>query len=273
MLAFIDALKSSQQPTILIEVAGTKGSAPREQGAFMLVTASTQCGTIGGGQLEYMAIAHAHAMLQGKSDKTSLDIALGPEIGQCCGGRAGLTFRHTNNQLFDALTARLSDNAAHFPAVYIFGAGHTGRALARALSLLPLRVIAVECRAQELESLPANVQPRLEAMPESIVSQIEPGASVVILTHDHALDFLIAAESLKRTDLAYVGMIGSATKRATFTRWIAREHEGVSAQLLTTPIGGSQINDKRPEVIAALTTAEVLHAIAAWQHREALIQS
>ena len=81
-------------------------------------------------------------------------------------------------------------------------------------------------------------------------------AAYVILTHDHALDFLLALEALARPDAAYVGMIGSRSKRATFTR-LAREH-GVDAAPLVCPIGAGFPRDKRPEVIAAFTAAELL---------------
>jgi xanthine dehydrogenase accessory factor len=89
---------------------------------------------------------------------------------------------------------------------------------------------------------------------------------VLILTHDHALDFLIARAALARTDLAYVGMIGSATKRATFAHWLKREGEDDRLMTrLTLPIGGNAVRDKRPEVIAALVAAELLTLYATRQ--------
>ena len=104
---------------------------------------------------------------------------------------------------------------------------------------------------------------RLAALPEALVADIPPGSAVVIVTHDHALDFLIAREALARPDLAYTGMIGSATKRATFTRWLLREGGGPDwLERLTLPIGGGAVKDKRPQVIAAMTVAEMLTALA-----------
>jgi xanthine dehydrogenase accessory factor len=104
-------------------------------------------------------------------------------------------------------------------------------------------------------------------MPEALVRDMPAGAAVVILTHDHALDFLIAREALARMDLAYTGMIGSATKRATFANWLSREGGGERSLLdrLTLPIGGSAVRDKRPEVIAAMTAAEILTALEAYR--------
>jgi len=101
------------------------------------------------------------------------------------------------------------------------------------------------------------------------VKDMPAGAALVILTHDHALDFLIAREALARADLAYAGMIGSATKRATFANWLSREAGGERSWLdrLTLPIGGSAVKDKRPHVIAAMTAAEILTALASYRDR------
>ena len=252
---------------VLVEVASVRGSAPREQGAFVLVSMEAIAGTIGGGQLEYMAIDHARRMLAGKGGEATLSVPLGPEIGQCCGGRVEIGFRRVDAALKAELTKRLAREAKTQPAVYVFGAGHVGHAIAAALSLLPLNITMVESREHELAGLPDNVTAKLAAMPESVVAAIPPGSAVLILTHDHALDFLIAAEALKRTDLAYVGMIGSATKRATFTSWLKREAPQADIARLTLPVGGP-LKDKRPAVIAALTAAEIIAALThhALQH-------
>ncbi|MGG2478284.1 XdhC family protein, partial [Rhizobium sp. BR5] len=93
------------------------------------------------------------------------------------------------------------------------------------------------------------------------VAKIPANGAAIIVTHDHALDFLIAKEALARNDLAYVGMIGSKTKRATFAHWLEREGEPPSRLAkLILPIGGYGVRDKRPAVIAALVAAELLQA-------------
>ena len=91
-----------------------------------------------------------------------------------------------------------------------------------------------------------------------------PGSAFVVLTHDHALDFLIVAEALKRRDAAYVGMIGSKTKKATFRNWFLKTAGGTEDDLsrLVSPIGGDAVRDKRPAVIAALAAAEIMTALA-----------
>lgn len=233
----------------------------------MLVSKDLIWQTIGGGQFEYMAIDHARAMLAGKTDVDSMDIPLGPEIGQCCGGRTLLRFSPVSEEIAEAIKARLAQDDQSRPAVVIFGAGHVGKALAQALSLLPLSVTVIETRADELEGLPTTVSSKLTAMPEGFVKNIPAGGAAIIVTHDHALDFLIAKEALARSDLAYVGMIGSKTKRATFAHWLEREGAPRSAlERLVLPIGGEAVKDKRPAVIAALVVAQVLHAL----HRSAV---
>lgn len=246
---------------VLVTVASAKGSTPREEGAFMLVSATQCLGTIGGGQLEFMAIDNARALLNG-SGQPQMDVPLGPEIGQCCGGRTVLTFQQITPELAANLESRLAAESAAFPRVMLFGAGHVGKALAAALSPLPLAVSVVETRADALEGLPANVSVKHVAMPEALINELPSGSAVVILTHDHALDFLIARQALARDDLAYVGMVGSATKRATFKSWLARETDGtISPEKLVLPIGGNTVRDKRPAVIAALVAAELLETI------------
>lgn len=251
----------SEGPAILVEIEAVKGSSPREAGTFMLVSATRIWETIGGGQFEYMAIDHARAILDGRTEIDVLDIPLGPEIGQCCGGRTLLRFTRVTDAVADALTKRMQDAEDQQPTVFIFGAGHVGKALANSLSLLPVSVSVIETRREELIGLPGTVSTHLTPMPEAMVKDIPAGGAAIIVTHDHALDFLIANEALARDDLAYVGMIGSKTKRATFANWLAREGHVGTLDNLVLPIGGTLVKDKRPAIIAALVTSEVLHAI------------
>jgi len=252
----------NSQDCVLVEVTDVKGSAPRNAGAWMLVARDMIFRTIGGGQLEYMAIDHARKILAGGKD-TPMDVPLGPEIGQCCGGRVGLSFKRVNRGLTDELVGKVDAEIATRPHVYIFGAGHVGNALAHALSLTPVRVVLVDTREAELMACDVpGVETCLSAMPEQVVRSAPPGSAFIILTHDHALDFLIAAEALQRRDAVYVGMIGSKTKKATFKNWLKREvaHEDLFENLVC-PVGGAVVKDKRPEVIAALAAAEVLTAV------------
>ena len=234
---------------VRVTIAHVRGSAPREAGAFMDVHAARLDGTIGGGQLEYMAIAEARRLLASGGGAMRMEVPLGPAIGQCCGG-------HVTLQL--SVTDGGETPAPRRPTVLIFGAGHVGRALARALSLLPVAFRVIDPRAEELSRLPPEVERVLTPIPEAHIRTAPANAAYVILTHDHALDFLLAAEALGRGDAAYVGMIGSSTKRAGFRSWLRRSVPGLSDRELTCPIGAGFSRDKRPEVIAAFTAAELM---------------
>jgi xanthine dehydrogenase accessory factor len=309
--AFLDG-----SATALVEVASAKGSTPREKGAWMLVSKTAIFGTIGGGQLEFMAIDKARVILRevlsplegemspeategvaaavrrpnltGREEASStaattppgrfaatlpsrgrgkvalLSIPLGPEIGQCCGGRVEVSIRRVDETVKGELLAMVEAQEARLPHVYVFGGGHVGQALAAAFSLLPLRTIVVESRADALEGMPAGIETKLTVMPEAAVRTAPAGSAFVVLTHDHALDFLIVAEALGREDAAYVGMIGSKTKKATFRNWYLKTAGGteVAFSRLVSPIGGDAVKDKRPAVIAALAAAEIMTVMA-----------
>jgi len=302
---FLDAADT----VALVEVVRTRGSVPREAGTFMLVSRDAAHGTIGGGQLEYMAIDKARQMIaqvfsplegemspkategiasggtakfrsgtaaatppdgfaatlpsRGRGNTTMLDIPLGPEIGQCCGGRVEVSIRMADRALKAELVDAAEREERGMPHVYIFGGGHVGQALAASIALLPVHAVVVETRADALEGMPAEVETRLVPVPEEIVRSAPAGSAFVVLTHDHALDFLIVAEALRR-DAAYVGMIGSKTKKATFRSWFLKSADGTEAQFsrLVSPIGGDGVKDKRPAVIAALAAAEIMTALA-----------
>ena len=249
--------------TIVAELTAVRGSAPREAGAFMLISPTATIGTIGGGALEHLVIDRARQVLRSGETSSTLDIPLGPEIGQCCGGRVDVAMRVVTPALAAKLITAAEQEAAARPHVYLFGGGHVGHALARALALLPLHVHVVDTRPDELADLPANVEALASPMPEAVVRSAPRGSAYVILTHDHALDFLIGFEALKRSDSPYVGMVGSKTKRAKFASWFLREGGDAAAlDRLVLPIGGtaypSGLGDKRPEVIAALAAAEIM---------------
>jgi xanthine dehydrogenase accessory factor len=253
----------SQRPMICAELTAVRGSSPRNAGTFMLISPTDIRGTIGGGALEYMVIDRAREVLRNGLPDDSLDIPLGPEIGQCCGGRVEIALRIVDDKLAARLLARVEIEAASRPHIYVFGAGHVGRALAAALAPLPFRTTVIDTRPDELTGLPETVEAKAVAMPEAVVRSAPENASYVILTHDHALDFLIAAEALKRHDAPYIGMVGSRTKRAKLRLWyIAEGGDPDDLARLILPIGAfgksKAVGDKRPEVIAALAAAEIL---------------
>lgn len=257
--AELTAFLAANPDAIVCELTSVRGSSPREQGTFMLVGRDGLFGTIGGGALEYMVIDHARRLIANGQAEEAMDVPLGPEIGQCCGGRVRVALRHADMASQERLASIVADEDAARPHVYVFGAGHVGRALAKMLALLPVQLEVIDTRRDALEALPFDIAARVVAMPEAVVRSAPQGSSYVILTHDHALDFLIAQEALARTDAPYVGMVGSRTKRAKFSSWFEVEGGDTKAlERLILPIGQQGLGDKRPEVIAALAAAEIM---------------
>lgn len=244
---------------IVCTLTSVRGSSPREQGTFMLVGAADLFGTIGGGALEHMVIDHARRLIANGQAEEAMDVPLGPEIGQCCGGRVEVSLRHADGPIRAQLAARIAEEDAALPHVYVFGAGHVGRALAKMLAMLPVQLQVIDTRREEMDLLPEGIAAHAVAMPEAVVRSAPLGSSYVIVTHDHALDFLIAQEALARTDAPYIGMVGSQTKRAKFSSWFKAEGGDARAlERLVLPIGQQGLGDKRPEVIAALAAAEIM---------------
>ncbi len=249
----------------LVTVADTRGSTPREAGAAMLVARARTSGTVGGGRLEWLAVEHARALLDSDRNADRLEVPLGPAIGQCCGGHVTLTVERADAQTQGALAARERRAADARPVLLLFGAGHVGKALAAALSSLPLRLRWIDARAGEFpDRVPPGVEMVVSDRPLDHLAAAPAGAGYLVLTHSHALDFDLTEAALRRGDAAYVGLIGSATKRGRFERWCAaRGRDATTLAGLTCPIGAPLTGDKRPEVIAALVAAEILVAFAA----------
>ena len=247
---------------ILARIASARGSTPREAGATMAVSATAIAGTIGGGQLEFHCIDIARAMLASGEEQRRIEIPLGPQMGQCCGGRVVVALHRAD--VVDLVMRRTMEHVETLDRrrVLIFGAGHTGRALAQALAPLPFATSLIDDRDGVTDGLPAAVTCIRMADPVAAVETAPAEAAFVILTHSHALDYRLAEAALNRRDASYVGMIGSATKRARFEGGFLRSggrREALS--LLTCPIGGADVDDKRPEVIAALTAAELVRSL------------
>jgi xanthine dehydrogenase accessory factor len=245
-------------PIVEVRIAEVRGSSPREAGAFMLVADGALWGTVGGGQLEYLAIDEARALVRSGAEHREMNVPLGPEIGQCCGGHVRLELGVLDGAGKAALLVEEAARVAALPEVLIFGAGHVGRALAYAFAPLPLRVRLIDSRAEELARTMANVQQVCTPLPEAELRAAGAGAAYIVATHEHSLDFLLTAEALARNDAAYVGMIGSKTKRAKFASW-----NGGDTPQLVCPMAAAHKGDRRPEVIAAFVVAEVLGALSA----------
>lgn len=293
-----------REPAALISILASEGSAPRGAGTRMLATKDGLYGTIGGGQLEFRAIEQAHVILSLEPGNWRIqDYPLGPLLGQCCGGRVRLMVEHIDPErlgwLKDAaeekiLVSRLLPGAIerHISAdtalaplsargdrpregasiteiigqrrrpLYLFGAGHVGQAIARHAQCLPFRLAWFDTRPlfETIEGV--SVVP--ERSIEQCVDEAPADAAILILTHDHGLDYRLTRAALRRPPVAYVGLIGSATKGARFRGRLTRDGvTALSQDLLTTPIGIEGIAGKEPDVIAIATLAQLLQLGAA----------
>lgn len=302
--ASVERFITAQGAAALVTLAHAEGSSPREVGARMVVAPDGMfTGTIGGGALEWGALAEAQGLLTRQGPMIArLDRALGPDLGQCCGGRVLLTiekFTAADREKVAALAtgehhgvlttsgtvapdgrlARQIADRREGPAYavqpdgtvlerfgeeptafYLFGAGHVGRALAVALAPLPFAVTWMDTRPGAIPAeFPANVTAIREGDPVALLGRAPDGAFIAIMTHSHALDLDLTIAALAAGRFAYVGLIGSDTKRARFTG--AMRRMGMPDQIvdsLVCPIGLTKIADKAPAAIAASTAAQLL---------------
>ena len=256
-------------PVCLVEVWRDEGSAPRAAGAWMAVHAGVVpgrlqglIGSIGGGHLEYQAIAHALELLSGRGTEGVQRYALGPTLGQCCGGVVHLRF----SRLALAELPQWQHLRPRLLPVAIFGAGHVGTALVRLLAALPCQTTWIDSRTQ---IWPPDVvaSPQLQRMQcdpvQDAVADLPAHARVLIMTHSHVEDWELVAACLARQrsagDLPWVGLIGSASKWASFRRRL-RERGFSDAQLdaVHSPIGVPGLIGKEPEVIALSVAAQLM---------------
>jgi len=254
------------KPAVVVEVLSSKGSVPREVGTRMLVASDDVAGTIGGGHLELQAISDARTLIrQGGNGSRRQHIALGPTLGQCCGGVLDLGF------------TPLADMDLHHSAAWpsvpvlfklqLYGAGHVGRAVARLLATLPCQVSWIDEREEQFPrdlALPPHIDKLCVEPVAAEVAAAPPGCCYLVLTHSHDLDLALASAILQRDDVAWFGLIGSQTKRARFeARLRQRGVDEARLQRMVCPIGLPGIRGKEPEVIAVAVVAQLLQFASA----------
>lgn len=258
---------------MLVEVIDIKGSTPREVGARMLVGPDTFLGTIGGGHLEWQALSLArqamHEAQQRKAQPSSWTqaFALGPTLGQCCGGALTLCFSPLSAEA-------LRQWPAHQPRFHLelHGAGHVGQAIIRHLSHLDCTVRWLDQRSDDMPpdgcGLPsaetiANLPPHIcwleTDQPEDEVRDAPAHAYHLVLTHRHDLDLRLVQAILNHEQFQFLGLIGSATKHAQFKRRLSeRGYTPEQISRITCPIGLPDIQGKEPDVIALSVVAQLL---------------
>ena len=239
-------LEKSAIDFIMVSVLSVKGSTPREIGARMLVT-QTQCfGTVGGGHLEWKAMALARDRLQqGKQESITQDYPLGATLGQCCGGFVTLLFESVIQEKFHLI---------------IFGAGHVGKAIVHCLSQIPCQVTWIDSRAAEFPALTAShIHIRHADEPVDEIPDCPANSYYLVLTHNHQLDLALTEAILKRADSSYLGVIGSRTKSARFQHKLrSKGFSDQQIEQMQCPMGEDGIISKQPGEIAISTLAHIL---------------
>jgi xanthine dehydrogenase accessory factor len=252
----------SAQAAVVVTVARTQGSVPRERGTWMAVFDQGSIGTIGGGHLEAQALAHARSLLQNPTLPARAQVhALGPSLGQCCGGRLELSFERVGSHQVPALRQSLRQALPHLG---LFGGGHVGQAIVRLMLTLPYAITWIDSRdAVFPEALPSRVRCEHSQPVETAVHDLPPGSEVLIMSFSHAEDLDIVSQCLVRqrrsADLPFVGLIGSATKWAVFQRrLLSRGFSPAELGHITSPIGLPGIEGKEPSVIALAVAAQLM---------------
>ncbi len=300
----------AEQSCAMVSIVDAKGSAPREAGARMVVLEDGSfAGTIGGGTLEWQSIARARAALakagvDGNPPPVGLArMALGPDLGQCCGGsvrvllevftpgrsaevqaladaeRAGpfvtegrITERCVVRTILNrdlpggggsplAADGRLLERFGTPKQVLaLIGAGHVGRSLIIALAPLDFSVVWIDSRDGAFPSIvPGEVRVVGTAAPAAALDAVPDGAFVLVMSHSHALDFDVVLAALQARRFGYVGLIGSASKKARFRSRLRQA--GLAdddIERLVCPIGVAGIASKQPAAIAASVVADLL---------------
>ena len=273
----------------LISVAEAKGSVPREAGAIMLVYNSHIDGSIGGGELEFQAIKTAR---EDRSEKAFLrevrTYPLGPALGQCCGGHVKLMFEWygpdsqsvlaqlaaqdqgyslhpTNSQDIPVVAIEPSEEMLSLPLsvqkqpVFLYGAGHVGRAVVEIARHLPCQIYWVDTDDDRYpEDIAEEVTKLLANKPETIAQHAPGDAIHLIMTYSHQVDFKIVMAVLSCGNFARCGLIGSETKASRFRKRL--RDAGVNSdaiERLSCPIGLPEITGKKPLQVAISVTGQL----------------
>ncbi|MEU6485298.1 xanthine dehydrogenase accessory protein XdhC [Streptomyces sp. NPDC046887] len=258
-VAAVARLRARREPGVLVTVATVRGHAPRDAGAKLVVGRTEAWGSIGGGNVEAVAIDRAREMIAvSKPEPELIDFALNDKVTnqhgvQCCGGTVAV--------LLEPLPV--------VRAVAIFGVGHVGLELARILARQDLDLHLVDSRADMLTERRLAVLGDAVAqvhthhtplLPEEVLATVPHGTHVLIMTHDHAEDAALCDAALRTDHLGSVGLIGSAAKWTRFRKRLATEggHDEAVIDRIKTPIGLADITGKEPATIAVSVAADLL---------------
>lgn len=242
---------------IWVEITATRGSAPRDAGTAMKVTEHGILGTIGGGALEFRALRTAREMLASARTEHAETLPLGPNLGQCCGGAVTLRYtdrpKQTDPQ--DVATLETDHHGNALTPLWIWGAGHVGRAVVQAA---PSNVFEITWIDSAADRFPAEVADHVAIVPATDMPRLAAHAPLtaqhLIFTYSHDIDLAICAALLKQ-GAKCIGLIGSDTKWARFSTRLRAM--GLDPTPITCPIGDKSLG-KRPDQIAYGTIACLL---------------
>ncbi|MGV2917453.1 xanthine dehydrogenase accessory protein XdhC [Streptomyces alfalfae] len=258
-VAAVARLRARREPGVLVTVAAVRGHAPRDAGAKLVVGETGTWGSIGGGNVEAVAIDRAREMIAASGPGPELmEFALNDKVAnrhgvQCCGGTVTV----------------LLEPLAVVRAVAVFGVGHVGLELARVLARQDLDLHLVDSRSdiltEERLGVLADAVGRVHVhhtplLPEEVLADLPRGTHVLIMTHDHAEDAALCDAALRTPHLGSIGLIGSAAKWARFRKRLATEggHDEAAIDRIKTPIGLADITGKEPATIAVSVAADLL---------------
>lgn len=253
---WFDAVQRCQQAGdayALVTVLGCTGSTPRDQSSKMVITGDATFDTIGGGHLEFVVTNKTRELLHQSNDNAMENrqeihhFPLGASLGQCCGGSA---------------TVLIETFAACKFQVALFGAGHVAKALVKILAELPCKVHWVDSRADMfpgLSTIANNVQCYISDDPTFELENLPAGADVLILTHNHQLDYELCEAALKHGKLRHIGLIGSETKAQRFIKRLsARGFSADAIDRIQCPVGLSAVSGKLPMEVAVSIAGELI---------------
>ncbi|MFI8825075.1 xanthine dehydrogenase accessory protein XdhC [Streptomyces sp. NPDC053431] len=260
-VAAVARLRARREPGVLVTVATVRGHAPRKAGAKLVVGRTETWGSIGGGNIEAVAIDRARESIGTSAAEPELmEFALNDKVTgrhgvQCCGGAVSV--------LLEPLPV--------VPAVAVFGIGHVGLELARILARHEIDLHLIDSRPEMLteerlavleDAVAQTHVHHTPLLPEEVLEELAPGTHVLIMTHDHAEDAALCDAALRTPGLGSIGLIGSAAKWARFRKRLADEggHDAAAIDRIKTPIGLPDITGKEPATIAVSVAADLLLA-------------
>ncbi len=231
---------------VIATVLGVAGSSPRDQGSKMVITMDQEVDTLGGGHLEFKVMEHARELIKkGEAGNQIKHYPLGASLGQCCGG---------------SVTVLLESFVMQGLNITVFGAGHVAKALMNILGAMPGQIRWVDNRIDMFpQDVPGNVQIMYLESPVEIIETLPANSQILILTHNHQLDFELAQAALMRDDLSFVGCIGSDTKAQRFQMRL--KHRGMADEMIENficPVGNQDVPGKLPIEVAVSMAAQLI---------------